>query len=42
MWTLQSGARSIHIAARKGHVGVIQALLLKGEQVDASTNVRFN
>lgn len=35
---MKSGARSIHIAARKGHVGVIQTLLLKGEQVDAATN----
>lgn len=37
----QSGARSIHIAARRGHVAVIQALLQKGEQVDATTNVRI-
>ena len=38
---MQSGARSIHIAARKGHVPVIQTLLLKGEQVDATTNDNY-
>lgn len=36
----QSGARSIHIAASRGHIGVIQALLQKGEHVDAATHVR--
>ena len=37
--TTQSGARSIHIAARRGHVGVVQTLLQKGEQVDTATHV---
>lgn len=39
----KAGARSIHTAARKGHVGIINTLLQKGEHVDVTTNVRkFN
>lgn len=37
---LQGGARSIHTAARYGHVGIINTLLQKGEKVDVTTNVR--
>lgn len=36
----KAGARSIHTAARKGHVGIINTLLQKGEHVDVTTNVR--
>jgi len=36
----KSGARSIHTAARYGHVGIINTLLQKGEKVDVTTNVR--
>ena len=35
----QDGARGIHTAAMKGHVSVINTLLNKGENVDATTNV---
>ena len=35
----KSGARGIHIAASKGHVAVVNSLILKGERVDAATNV---
>jgi hypothetical protein len=35
----QGGARSIHTAARYGHVGIINTLLQKGEKVDVTTNV---
>lgn len=38
----KAGARSIHTAARKGHVGIINTLLQKGEHVDVTTNVREN
>lgn len=37
----QDGARSIHTAARYGHVGIINTLLQKGESVDVTTNVRY-
>lgn len=43
MWyCFQDGARSIHTAARYGHVGIINTLLQKGESVDVSTNVSSN
>lgn len=35
----KNGARSIHTAARYGHVGIISTLLTKGEKVDVRTNV---
>ena len=35
----KSGARGIHTAASKGHVAVVNSLILKGESVDAATNV---
>ena len=35
----KSGARGIHTAASKGHVAVVNSLILKGENVDAATNV---
>jgi ankyrin repeat protein len=31
------GARSIHTAAREGHVSVVNTLIKKGESVDART-----
>jgi ankyrin repeat protein len=31
------GARSIHTAAREGHVSVVNTLIKKGENVDART-----
>ncbi|KAG8328789.1 hypothetical protein J6590_101650 [Homalodisca vitripennis] len=31
--------RSIHTAARYGHVGIINTLLQKGEKVDVTTSV---
>ena len=37
----KGGARSIHTAARYGHVGIINTLLQRGEKVDVTTNVRF-
>lgn len=40
MIAFQDGARSIHTAARYGHVGIINTLLQKGESVDVTTNVR--
>lgn len=40
MYFFQDGARSIHTAARYGHVGIINTLLQKGESVDVTTNVR--
>lgn len=35
----KGGARSIHTAARYGHVGIINTLLQRGEKVDVTTNV---
>ena len=37
----KSGARCIHTAAQRGHVGVVNAILHKGEHVDVTTNVRL-
>ena len=37
----KSGARGIHTAASKGHVAVVNSLIVKGENVDAATNVSF-
>lgn len=34
------GARSIHTAARYGHIGIINTLIQRGEKVDITTNVR--
>lgn len=34
------GARSIHMAARYGHIGIINTLIQRGEKVDITTNVR--
>lgn len=39
VWCFQNGARSIHTAARYGHVGIINTLLQKGEKVDVTTSV---
>lgn len=33
------GARSIHTAARYGHIGIINTLIQRGEKVDITTNV---
>lgn len=33
------GARSIHTAARYGHIGIISTLIQRGEKVDITTNV---
>ena len=38
----KSGARGIHTAASKGHVAVVNSLIVKGENVDAATNVNQN
>lgn len=38
---LQRGARSIHTAARYGHIGIINTLIQRGEKVDITTNVMF-
>lgn len=35
----QRGARSIHTAARYGHIGIINTLIQRGEKVDITTNV---
>ncbi len=35
----KGGARSIHTAAKYGHVGIISTLLQRGEKVDVTTNV---
>lgn len=37
----KSGARCIHTASQRGHVGVVNAILHKGEHVDVTTNVRL-
>ena len=37
----KSGARGIHTAASKGHVAVVNSLIVKGENVDAATNVKI-
>ena len=37
----KSGARCLHTAAQRGHVGVVNALINRGEKVDAKTNVRI-
>lgn len=34
------GARCIHTAARYGHIGIINTLVQRGEEVDVTTNVR--
>ena len=34
----RQGARGIHVAAQKGHVGVINAIIAKGENVNTMTN----
>ena len=36
----KAGARCIHTAAQRGHVGVVNSIIQKGENVDATTNVR--
>lgn len=36
------GARSIHTAARYGHIGIINTLIQRGEKVDVTTNVSLN
>lgn len=36
----KKGARSIHTAARYGHIGIINTLVQRGERVDVTTNVR--
>ena len=38
----KSGARGIHTAASKGHVAVVNSLIVKGENVDAATNVNIS
>ena len=38
----RNGARSLHIAAEKGHIGVINAIILKGEDVNVLTNDNFS
>ncbi|KAJ8897032.1 hypothetical protein PR048_002378 [Dryococelus australis] len=38
----RGGARSIHTAARYGHVGIINTLLQKGEKVDVTTHVSLS
>ena len=38
----RNGARGIHTAAQKGHVGVINAIILKGEDVNVLTNHNFS
>ncbi|KAJ8936152.1 hypothetical protein NQ318_010563 [Aromia moschata] len=38
---VEDGARSIHTAARYGHVGIINTLLQKGEKVDVTTNDNY-
>ena len=35
------GARGIHVAAQKGHVSVIHAMIAKGEDVNAQTNHNY-
>lgn len=35
------GARSIHTAARYGHIGIINTLIQRGEKVDVTTNVSY-
>ena len=35
----KDGARCLHTAARAGHIGVVNAILAKGEHVDVTTNV---
>ena len=35
------GARGIHTAAMRGHIGVINTLVSKGENVDCVTNDNF-
>ncbi|CAH1122114.1 unnamed protein product [Ceutorhynchus assimilis] len=40
-WVFRDGARSIHTAARYGHVGIINTLLQKGEKVDVTTNDNY-
>lgn len=36
------GARSIHTAARYGHIGIINTLIQRGEKVDVTTNVSLS
>lgn len=36
------GARSIHTAARYGHIGIINTLIQRGEKVDITTNVSYS
>lgn len=36
------GARSIHTAARYGHIGIINTLIQRGEKVDVTTNVSMD
>ena len=38
----KSGASGIHTAASKGHVAVVNSLIVKGENVDAATNVNIS
>lgn len=37
----QRGARSIHTAARYGHIGIINTLIQRGEKVDITTNDNY-
>lgn len=41
-YLFQDGAVCLHAAARKGHVGVVKALLSKGALVDTKTKVVYS
>ncbi|XP_014870016.1 ankyrin-3-like isoform X2 [Poecilia latipinna] len=38
----QNGLNALHLAAKEGHVDLVQELLDRGASVDSSTKVRYN
>lgn len=39
---LQNGLNALHLAAKEGHMDLVQELLDRGAAVDAATKVRSN
>lgn len=37
--SLQNGLNALHLAAKEGHVGLVQELLERGSAVDSATKV---
>lgn len=40
-FSFQNGLNALHLAAKEGHVGLVQELLGRGSAVDSATKVMF-